>query len=284
MDYDPIKDSLSSVFNKEPFLRKTFYFLLDLMLLRTWHIHRELRKWRKTAPAQVHILDAGTGFGQYSWFLHKMNPAWNILGLDVKRDYVAENNQFFRGQGASNVYFRTEDLVQYHQSASFDLVLSVDVMEHIEEDRKVFSNFFDSLRDGGVLLISTPSDKGGSGVKKKGDQSFIGEHVRDGYNAAEIKEKLKTAGFCKVKVHYSYGIPGKLAWKMAMKWPMKMMEATMASVIILPFYYLLFMVPILVLHYMDTYTPHRSGTGLIVKAEKHSNKSCEEVEKSCRVC
>jgi 2-polyprenyl-3-methyl-5-hydroxy-6-metoxy-1,4-benzoquinol methylase len=33
---------------------------------------------------------------------------------------------------------------------------SVDVMEHIEEDVEVFKNFYQSLKDGGVLLISTP--------------------------------------------------------------------------------------------------------------------------------
>ena len=37
-------------------------------------------------------------------------------------------------------------------------------MEHIEEDVQVFKNFHQSLSEKGVLLISTPSDQGGSDV------------------------------------------------------------------------------------------------------------------------
>jgi hypothetical protein len=39
--------------------------------------------------------------------------------------------------------------------------------------------------------------------------------------------------------------------------------------VVLPVYYLIFIIPILILHYIDTYSPHRSGTGLIVRAEKN---------------
>lgn len=66
MHYDPIKRSLGVVFNKTPFLRKLFYNLLDLLLLRSWHIHKELREWMKGKGNDVKILDAGAGFGQYT--------------------------------------------------------------------------------------------------------------------------------------------------------------------------------------------------------------------------
>ena len=41
MQYDPIKRSLGRVFNTTPGLRILFYRLLDLLLLRSWHIRRE---------------------------------------------------------------------------------------------------------------------------------------------------------------------------------------------------------------------------------------------------
>ena len=59
MHYDPIKRSLGSVFNSTPFLRKLFYFLLDVLLLRSWHIRSELKKLNSGAVKQ--ILDAGSG-------------------------------------------------------------------------------------------------------------------------------------------------------------------------------------------------------------------------------
>ncbi len=61
-------------------------------------------------------------------------------------------------------------------------------MEHIEDDLKVFGNFYNSLKDNGILLISTPSDRGGSDVHNEKEESFIDEHVRDGYSINDITE------------------------------------------------------------------------------------------------
>ena len=95
MEYDPIKNKLGVFFNMSPALRKLFYNLLDKLLLRTWHIHKEIRIWEKTANPKADILDAGMGFGQYSWWMSSRHPEWNILGVDVKDDQVADCNNFF---------------------------------------------------------------------------------------------------------------------------------------------------------------------------------------------
>src|ERR1035437_5454808 len=131
MQYDPIKRSLGNVFNRSPFLRKLFYHLLDLLLLRTWHVHKELRSWKKTVSGKVSILDAGSGFGQYSYYLSNKNKSAEILAVDVKDEQVDDCNKFFQQIGLKNVLFKVADLTQFRQENSFDLVLSVDVMEHI---------------------------------------------------------------------------------------------------------------------------------------------------------
>ena len=66
MKYDPIKKGLGEIFNRRPFLRKLFYLLLDLLLLRAWHIKRELRKARRQIGREAEVLDAGSGFGIYA--------------------------------------------------------------------------------------------------------------------------------------------------------------------------------------------------------------------------
>ncbi|MBL4578450.1 MAG: hypothetical protein JKX74_08260, partial [Flavobacteriales bacterium] len=101
MEYDPIKRRLGNFFNKAPLLRIVFYKLLDLLLLRTWHIKKEVRKWttwrRKSVGLyyKTHILDAGAGFGQYSYYLSGINKSWNILSVDVKDEQVGDCNKFF---------------------------------------------------------------------------------------------------------------------------------------------------------------------------------------------
>ena len=97
MQYDPIKRSLGNVFNKSPFLRVTFYKLLDLLLLRAWHIHKELRSWASNKKGQeAHIFDAGAGFGQYTHHLSEMDSNWKILAADVKEEQVEDCNLFFK--------------------------------------------------------------------------------------------------------------------------------------------------------------------------------------------
>jgi SAM-dependent methyltransferase len=268
MHYDPIKRTLGSVFNRSPFLRKVFYHLLDLLLLRAWHIHKEIRTWMQTDSAGNSILDAGAGYGQYSYYLSSINQDCRILAVDVKQEQVEDCNAFYKSIGRDNVKFELADLCKFKQENTFDLALSVDVMEHIVEDVLVFQNIYASLKPGGMLLISTPSDQGGSDVQSDGETSFIEEHVRDGYNIKEIEVKLKSAGFSRVEAKYSYGSPGKISWRLSMKYPILMLGFSKLFFIILPFYYLITYPFAFVLNYFDVEMSHKTGTGLIVKAWK----------------
>jgi 2-polyprenyl-3-methyl-5-hydroxy-6-metoxy-1,4-benzoquinol methylase len=275
MQYDPIKQSLGKIFNKTPFLRILFYRLLDILLLRTWHVKKEIKDWAKNKSGEINILDAGSGFGQYSYFLSKLNNNWKITGIDVKEEQIEDCNNFFRKAGLKNAFFETADLTTFIKENTFDLILSVDVMEHILEDVKVFENFYKSLKDGGMVLISTPSDQGGSDVHdhdKNDSLSFIDEHVRDGYNIKEIQEKLKKAGFSKTEAKYVYGTPGKISWRLSMKYPIKMLNASKLFFILLPVYYLITFPVFLILNYLDVKNHHKTGTGLIVKAWKEMSR------------
>ena len=157
---------------------------------------------------------------------------------------------------------------KYVKANSYDLVVCVDVMEHIEEDVQVFKNFYASMKPGAMLIISTPSDQGGSDVHDGDQSSFIEEHVRDGYNINAIQEKLKSVGFQKTTGRYQYGAPGKIAWRLSMKYPILMLGVSKLFFMILPFYYIVAYPISFILNYADTYSNHKTGTGLIVKAWK----------------
>jgi len=269
MQYDPVKRTLGNVFNKSPFLRKLFYKMLDLLLLRSWHIHKALKHWAAgKTETEHHILDAGSGFGQYSYYLSSLSKKWKFLGVDVKDEQIADCNKFFKQIGRNNIHFKVADLTTFTVNNHFDLIVCVDVMEHILEDVQVFKNFNASLKAGGMLLISTPSDQGGSDVKANEDASFIEEHVRDGYNIDAIQEKLKTAGFTKIDASFAYGSTGKISWRLSMKYPLLMLNSSKLFFIILPIYYLITFPICLILNQLDVNGIHKTGTGLIVKAWK----------------
>ncbi len=269
MKYDPVKRSLGSVFNRTPFLRKLFYHLLNLLLLRSWHIRKELRKVKKGLPPTLKILDAGSGFGQYDFTMALQFPHATITAVDVKQEQIDDCNAFFQKIGKSDrVTFEYADLTAFDSPEQYDLVLSVDVMEHIEDDIGVMTNLAKSMKKGGILLISTPSDQGGSDVHHDHEDSFIEEHVRDGYGIGEIEEKLKKAGFSTIETRYSYGKPGKISWKLSMKWPILMANKSKVLLILLPVYYLIAYPISFFLNLADVNIHHKTGTGLIVKAIK----------------
>jgi SAM-dependent methyltransferase len=269
MQYEPIKRSVSRFFTGPPVMRKILYSLLDILLLRTWHVKKTLRKIALQFPGKAAVLDAGSGFGQYTWRMSRMNAHWKIKAVDINSEHVSECSAFFKKAGLSErVTIETADLTTLSEKNTYNIILSVDVMEHIEEDVKVFRNFYNSLQVNGILLISTPSDKGGSDVHSDDEESFIDEHVRDGYSIQDISAKLSSAGFRDIIASYTYGVPGNISWRLSMKYPIRMLNFSYLFFLILPLYYLIFFPISVILNFFDLYSHHKTGTGLLVTARK----------------
>jgi len=269
MQYDPIKKRLGKIVNRSVVSRILFYKLLDILLLRAWYIKREIRYFKHKTGNEADILDAGAGFGQYSYFMSSLSKNWRITAVELKSEEVDACNRFFSTiQHPQRTFFEEANLLIYRKQEGFDLILSVDVMEHILEDDRVFENFCFSLKPGGLLLISTPSDQGGSNVHHELDESFIDEHVRDGYNRDEITQKLRKAGFSRIDTYYSYGRYGTRSWKLSMKYPILMLNKSIVFFFILPLYYLLTIPLSLCFNLIDVNKKQQTGTGLIVKAWK----------------
>ena len=272
MDYDPVKDRLGQFFWATPARTKAFYRALDAVFLRSWYVRRALRRILAEAPAgrPFRVLDAGTGFGQYTYWLVRTFPAVEVVAVDVKEDYLARAEAFLKTTPyAGRVRFAEADLTEPLADAGpYDLCLSVDVMEHIEDDRAVFRNFARVLRPGGHVIVNTPSDLGGSGITEPGQESFIGEHVRDGYNAAELAEKLQTAGLPVVETTYTYGRYGSAGWRVLVQGPIRALNASRLAALALPFYYAVAGPVGLALNRADMVRPNARGTGLLVVARK----------------
>ena len=113
MFYDPVKDRLGRFFSQQPTLQKLFYRLLDLFFLRAWYVQRELRRLLRAYPADrpIRVLDAGTGFGQYAYFIARTFPNARVLAVDVKQDYLENARRFTeKTPQARQVAFAYEDL------------------------------------------------------------------------------------------------------------------------------------------------------------------------------
>jgi len=269
MQYEPFKEFAEKFLKKSTFIRKLFYFFLNLLFLRSWHLHKALRKISKMLPSDSNVLDAGSGLGQHSWWMARKNSGWKIKGIDIITEQVSGCNEFFIKEGmGSRVSFVTADLTEFQEENLYNLIISVDVMEHIKNDIQVFRNFFNALKPGGVLLITTPSNMGGSGITAGSPSSFIDEHVRNGYGKEEIQLKLQAAGFNKTTSEYTYGKLGHLSWLISIKYPALLINKSGLFFAILPFYYILTLPFALILNLTDLKIKHNSGTGLLVFSVK----------------
>ncbi|NNE36591.1 MAG: class I SAM-dependent methyltransferase, partial [Rhodothermales bacterium] len=264
-------DRLGAIFNRRPILQRVFFSILNLVFLRSWYVRRELRRRFSSIDSSqaIRVLDAGTGFGQYTYWILSHFPRANVVAVDIKEDYLEQARKLTDARGyGDRVRYVIDDLTQLETSGPFDFILSVDVMEHIEDDRGVLRNFEKVLAPGGGVLINTPSDLGGSDIQTEGDESFISEHVRDGYNKDELEEKLSTAGLTPVRTVYTYGRAGNLAWRLLIKYPMKMLGTWWGFLVILPVYYLLVLPVGLLLNAADLNIANERGTGILAFAQK----------------
>ena len=94
MKYDSVKEVFGNAVSRNIFLRRIFYFLLDFMFLRAWHIKKILKRlFNKNKTLE--IFDAGMGLGQYSYFMAKRFSDSNILAVDLKEEQVGDCKYFF---------------------------------------------------------------------------------------------------------------------------------------------------------------------------------------------
>lgn len=267
MKYDPIKKVFGNAVSDNSFLRKIFYWLLDLMFLRSWHVRKKVRELYPK-NTKMDIFDAGMGFGQYTYFMAKRFPDSSILAVDVKDEQVEDCRKFFSKCGYNNVKFEIADLTKIDYKDKFDFILCVDVMEHIVEDELVFKNFYSALKKGGKLLVNTPSNLGGSDAHDDDDESFIEEHARIGYSKEDITEKMNRAGLEVESFDYAYGKYGTISWRFGIKYPILIAGASKFFILLLPFYYLFTLWFVLILMWLDVHTDNKEGTGVLVVAEK----------------
>lgn len=151
------------------------------------------------------ILDAGCGSGIFSFELAKRHPEAEVLGIELEPDLVGRANEMARRAGLTNCRFEQGDVSKLDFEGAFDLVVSVDNFEHVEDDISAMRALLSALRPGGRLVVHVPGYERRWLLFGRRVNFDVPGHVRPGYRAEELVGKLRDAGFEVTRHSYTYG-------------------------------------------------------------------------------
>ena len=152
------------------------------------------------------ILDAGCGSGVFSFELAKRHPEAKVTGVELKPDLVARANEMAKRAHLSNCSFQEGDVTKLDFSDEFDLVVSVDNFEHVEDDIAAMRTLLHALRPGGRLVAHVPGYERRWILLRRRVNFDVPGHVRPGYKAEQLVARLQNAGFQVSSYQYTYGM------------------------------------------------------------------------------
>lgn len=143
-------------------------------------------------PAGKVCLEVGCDTGVTGYYLRKRGGIWISAETDGQK--AGEAKELLQ----KNIILIGEEALPFKEH-SFDLIITVDFLEHIENDTLFLRELSRILKDGGVLYVTVPrrgkllivnslARKAGMGLTYYG-------HVREGYSYSELVSKAEAAGF-----------------------------------------------------------------------------------------
>jgi SAM-dependent methyltransferase len=151
------------------------------------------------------ILDAGCGSGVFSYELAKRHPEAQVTGVELEPDLVARANEIAKRAHLTNLHFEQGDVTKLDFEDEFDLVVSVDNFEHVEDDIAAMRTLLHALRPGGRLVAHVPGYERRWLLLRRRVNFDVPGHVRPGYHADQLVSKLREAGFEVTSHQYTYG-------------------------------------------------------------------------------
>ncbi|MBT8061411.1 MAG: class I SAM-dependent methyltransferase [Xanthomonadales bacterium] len=139
-----------------------------------WHEHMHRYTFAREFCSSRVVLDAACGEGFGTALLSQV--ASHVTGVDISETAITHARS--RYGEANNVAFEVADCCALpFGDRHFDVVVSFETLEHLENQQQLLSEFRRVLRDDGLLILSSP-DKAEYSDKQDFDNPF---HVRELY-------------------------------------------------------------------------------------------------------
>ncbi len=151
------------------------------------------------------IMDAGCGPGVFTFDIAKRFPNAIVTGVDIDEQALSDNRNIASKLGLKNCAFEYQDLTKMTEENRFDLVVTVDNLEHLEDDLDALKRYYKALVKGGEIMIHVPGYERRWLVFGWAVNFDVEGHFRPGYTKDELQKKLETAGFKVEEIYYTYG-------------------------------------------------------------------------------
>lgn len=159
------------------------------------------------------ILDAGSGIGAYAFWLAKKFPFAQVTGADVDKQKLNFCRTLMKEYLLDNISFNYFDISKTIKNETYDLIVIIDVLEHIDDYPDVLRNCYRLLRKNGILYIHVPqpNQKRIFGSLRRWRHK---DHVRAGISKETLEKTLTKIGFKIIVSRETFGLFGKLAWEL----------------------------------------------------------------------
>lgn len=183
--------------------------------IRSGHVIRNIQKLRYSPGNSLKILDVGCGVAYIDFWFAKHYQTWSILGIDIDEKAVSKACNIKNSLFQKNLDFKLISINDLELVNEFDLVYSMDVLEHIYNDTGALKRIHGALKEDGLLILHLPLRYNLNKRILPGFSDFSTiDHVRPEYTMDEIFGKLLTTDFYIQESYYSYSNWGELAFEL----------------------------------------------------------------------
>ena len=203
------------------------------------------------------ILDAGSGIGAYTFLLGRTYPQAKVMGGDIDKYKLKSCQIMAKELGLKNVEFEYLDITKINNKKNhYDLVVNIDVLEHVDNYEIALENFFKVLDKNGYLYIHVPqpNQKRIFGSLKEWHHE---DHMREGISKKELEISLNKFGFKIIVAKNTFGLVGKLAWEIN---HLMLSKSFVLAGITFPFLFVFAM--------FDPFFKNTDGLGIAILAKK----------------
>ncbi|MBO4390726.1 MAG: helix-turn-helix domain-containing protein [Lachnospiraceae bacterium] len=107
--------------------------------------------WKFQGP--VDILDLGCGYGYLgSVFLPLLPKGSTYSGVELDGGQIEEAKEYFEGKPWDCTFYQ-EDLYEFKPEKQYDLVVTLFLMSHLPDPKRVLRLMKDALKPGGMILL-----------------------------------------------------------------------------------------------------------------------------------